>query len=325
MSSSPHDALFKSMFSSPEYATAELAGLLPSALAQRLDWSTLTVVPGSFVDDALAASATDLLFEIRCHGEPLHIHLLFEHQSTPDPRMPYRLLRYMVRIWERAGTAELVPIVPVVLHHSESGWTTPRSFDEMIGLDRFVGTGIEPFVPRFAFILDDVSHQSDEEIAARVPSLMVRLTLAALREARRAGDGPALVRKLAALVIDVYRAGGPREALGRVLRYLMTVAGPNDPQPFLEALDREVGPEIKEQAMGLLDAMLEKGRKEGKAEGKAEGLLEGRRGILEKQLQLKFGSLSEQARERIAQLDLQALDAAGERVLSAISIEEVLG
>lgn len=77
--------------------------------------------------------------------------------------------------------------------------------------------------------------------------------------------------------------------------------------------------------MGLLDAMLEKGRKEGKAEGKAEGLLEGRRGILEKQLQLKFGPLSEQARERIAQLDLQALDAAGERVLSAISIEEVLG
>jgi predicted transposase YdaD len=113
------------------------------------------------------------------------------------------------------------------------------------------------------------------------------------------------------------------------MRYLMKVAGPNDPQPFLEALDREVGQEITEQAMGLLDAMLEKGRAEGeikgKAEGKAEGLLEGRRGILEKLLQLKFGPLSDQARERVAQLDLEALDAAGERVLSATRIEEVLG
>ena len=81
--------------------------------------------------------------------------------------------------------------------------------------------------------------------------------------------------------------------------------------------------------MGLLDAMLEKGRAEGeikgKAAGKAEGLLEGQRGILEKLLQLKFGALSEQSRERIAQLDLQALDAAGERILSATKIEEVLG
>jgi predicted transposase YdaD len=27
--------------------------------------------------------------------------LLFEHQSSPDAAMPFRLLRYVVRIWER--------------------------------------------------------------------------------------------------------------------------------------------------------------------------------------------------------------------------------
>jgi flagellar biosynthesis/type III secretory pathway protein FliH len=66
------------------------------------------------------------------------------------------------------------------------------------------------------------------------------------------------------------------------------------------------------------------GEIKGRAEGKAEGLLEGRRGILEKLLQLKFGALSEQARERIAQLDLEGLDTACERVLSATGIEQVL-
>jgi hypothetical protein len=333
MSSSPHDALFKSVFSSPEDAAAELASLLPPALAQRLDWSSLTVVPGSFVDETLASTVSDLLYEVRCSGEPLWIHLLFEHQSTADPRMPFRLLRYMVRIWEQAGTEELVPIVPVVLHHSESGWTTPRTFDEVIGLQRFAGTGIEPFVPRFSFILDDVSRQSDEEIAARVPSLMVRLTLAALREARRAKDGQALVKRLGALLRDVVLADSPHEAFLLVLRYLLTVAGSSDPRSFFDALEREVGSHTKEQAMGLLDTMVEtrrpeweaKGRAEGKAEGKAEGRLEGQRRSLEKLLQLKFGSVSPQSIDRIAQLDIDALDAALERVLSADRVEDVLG
>ncbi len=81
--------------------------------------------------------------------------------------------------------------------------------------------------------------------------------------------------------------------------------------------------------MGLLDAMLEKGRTEweakGRAEGKAEGRLEGQRRSLEKLLQLRFGALSQQSIERIAHLDVDAIDAAMERVLSAERVEDVLG
>jgi predicted transposase/invertase (TIGR01784 family) len=58
----PHDALFKSVFGEPEHARGVLRSVVPSALGEVLDWSTLTLRPGSFVDEALRPRHTDLLF-----------------------------------------------------------------------------------------------------------------------------------------------------------------------------------------------------------------------------------------------------------------------
>ena len=123
----------------------------------------------------------------------MRLYLLFEHQSSVDLLMPFRVLRYEVRIWERDLIADpdartLVPIVPVVLHHSEGGWTAATRFEALLALGVLAGTGIEAFLPHFSLILDDVSEASDEEIAARTTTVVVRLVLATLREARRSGD-----------------------------------------------------------------------------------------------------------------------------------------
>ena len=45
-----HDGLFKATFSQVEHAAGELRAILPPALVARLDFSTLTLCPGSFVD-----------------------------------------------------------------------------------------------------------------------------------------------------------------------------------------------------------------------------------------------------------------------------------
>jgi len=36
----PHDALFKRVFAVPEHAASELRAVLPTDVAQRVDWST---------------------------------------------------------------------------------------------------------------------------------------------------------------------------------------------------------------------------------------------------------------------------------------------
>ncbi|MGH1340374.1 MAG: Rpn family recombination-promoting nuclease/putative transposase [Nannocystales bacterium] len=103
MTNAPHDALFKTIFGQPEHAAAELQHILPGHIAARIDWSSLTPQPGTYVDEELADQHSDLLFSAatRPSEEPVFVYVLFEHQSTAQPRMALRLLRYMVRIWTR--------------------------------------------------------------------------------------------------------------------------------------------------------------------------------------------------------------------------------
>ena len=104
----PHDALFKSVFQHPENAVTELQHVLAPEPVSAIDWATLKLEPGSFVDEKFAYEHSDLLFsaDARGSGERVLVYVLFEHQSTAEPKMALRLLSYMVRIWERFSDDE---------------------------------------------------------------------------------------------------------------------------------------------------------------------------------------------------------------------------
>jgi hypothetical protein len=53
----PHDLAFKAVFCKPEHALGVLRKVVPTAIAEALDWSALTLRPGSFVDLALKGAA----------------------------------------------------------------------------------------------------------------------------------------------------------------------------------------------------------------------------------------------------------------------------
>lgn len=62
--STPHDRLFRYVFSDPEHARGLLAALVPEALGARIDWPSLELVPGSFVAPELSERETDALFRV---------------------------------------------------------------------------------------------------------------------------------------------------------------------------------------------------------------------------------------------------------------------
>jgi hypothetical protein len=64
---------------------------------------------------------------------------------------------------------------------------------------------------------------------------------------------------------------------------------------------------------------------QGRVEGKAEGQLEGRVDLLVRQLTQRFGAVSDEALARISSASIDELDAIGERLLAAESVEEALG
>ena len=97
----PHDKIVKATFSDIPTARAFLQAELPASLVPHIDWSTLRLESGSHIDAELSASSSDLLYTARLGGDPAYIYILFEHQSTEDPRMALRMLSYILRIWER--------------------------------------------------------------------------------------------------------------------------------------------------------------------------------------------------------------------------------
>ena len=63
----------------------------------------------------------------------------------------------------------------------------------------------------------------------------------------------------------------------------------------------------------------------GRAEGRAEGRTEGRAEVLIRQLTLKFGPLTPDARERVLSASEAELDRWSETILGAKSLVEVVG
>lgn len=61
------------------------------------------------------------------------------------------------------------------------------------------------------------------------------------------------------------------------------------------------------------------------AQGRAEGRVEGRAALLARQLSVRFGALDSDAQRRLGEASIDELDAIGERLLTARTVQEALG
>ena len=213
----PHDRLFRKVFSEPAEAAGLLRVYVPSWLADTLDWSSLTLMPASYVDDELRASESDLLYAVEQRpdaAEPgearrsLRLYVLLEHQSTPDRLMRLRLLKYCCRIWDdfvRSDEAEeppdLPPIVPLVFYQGESRWRHATEFSELFAesVRRW------PWTPQFEHLLMD---QSQTGVGAVPGETLGRAAQLALMAAARREVRAALARAVQ-LMGELDRAGQP--------------------------------------------------------------------------------------------------------------------
>ena len=134
----PHDRLFRAVFADASEAASLLRNVLPDFVRSSLEWASLTLTPGTFVDEELRLSETDLLYQVEHTGtgQPASVYVLLEHQSSPDPLMRLRLLRYSCRIWEadlrdNPGRRPLRTIVPVVFYQGTSAWTYSTEFGDL--------------------------------------------------------------------------------------------------------------------------------------------------------------------------------------------------
>lgn len=330
-SQTPHDALFKWTFSDAGRAAAELCAVLPAEVLRRIDLTTLEPCPAEVVDKALAASYSDLLFRVRIAGKAGLLYVLFEHQSRPDPLMPLRLLGYLVRVLElhargdRDDGEPLLPlpvVIPVVLHHSEHGWQSSTRFDNLFDPELIADPAVAGLVPRFEFVLDDISELSDEGLRARAFDYVTRLALWALRDSRNPERLLSTARGFLRAVRELRSSQGGLEALAVISRYFALVTRERTAENVIRMM-LAGAPALEATMTTLAERWMAEGRAEGETRGRAEGRTEGQREVLLQLLSLKFGELPASARERVAGAGEAELTHWAARVLSADSLEAV--
>jgi predicted transposase/invertase (TIGR01784 family) len=324
--SGPHDLFVRFTFGHPERAAAELRAVLPSEVASQVDWATLQREPSSVVDPELRETESDLLFSARLHGgRSLLFYVLLEHQSSVDWWMGLRMLRYVVRQlehWrqEHPGRVLLPVIIPLLLYHGPGGgWSAPRRIEELFDVP---GKGEHPdhwraLLPRFEYLVDDLTAERAESLMRRPGPPLVRLALLALRYGRTEELAQRLPQWLS-LFAQVHASPSSEEFL-TVLHYLLWVGNKAAKAAAVDVLHSVIGAQQTEELMLTWgEEMIEKGRAKGRAEGRAEGVL--------RILVARGVHVDDQTRQHILSCtDLATLDRWFDRALNATRLSDVLG
>ncbi|MDY7227770.1 Rpn family recombination-promoting nuclease/putative transposase [Hyalangium rubrum] len=319
----PHDLFVRFTFGNPERAAAELRAALPPHLVSQVNWESLRREPGSVVDPELRETQSDLLFSARLSsGRPLLFYILLEHQSSVDRWMALRMLRYVVRQlehWrkEHPGSGFLPVIIPLVLYHGPDGaWSAPRRVEELFDLP---GADEEPerwraLVPRFEYLVDDLTAERAEALMKRPGPPLVRLALLALVYGRTEKLAEALP-DWAALFTQVQAMPNGAEELSVVFRYLLLVGNEAAQGAAVSMLKEVIGTQRTEELMMTWgEKLIEKGRQQGRAEDVLRILAA--RGV----------QIDEEARQHIlACTDMATLDRWFDQALKATHLTDVLG
>ncbi|WP_312828825.1 Rpn family recombination-promoting nuclease/putative transposase [Pantoea anthophila] len=264
----PHDAMFRQFLTQPDVARDFMEIHLPAELREICDLSTLTLESGSFVEDDLRQYFSDVLYSLKTRAGDGYVHVLIEHQSTPDKHMAFRLMRYAVAAMQRhleAGHKTLPLVIPVLFY---AGKRSPYPFSTR-WQDEFDDPLLAEKLYSRAFPLVDVTIIPDEEIAEH--RSMAALTL--LQKHIRQRDLAELVDRLTPILLAGYLSSSQVVSL---IHYILQAGETSDAQSFVRELAQRV-PQHGDALMTIAQQLEQKGIEEGIQIGREKGHSEGER------------------------------------------------
>lgn len=234
---------------------------LPAPFLAICELDSLQLVSGSFVEEDLRASYSDILYSLRTRHGAGYVYALIEHQSTPDKLMAFRLLRYALAAMQRhldAGHDTLPLVVPILFYHGKvSPWPWARNWQQL-----FADPALAKALYSNDFPLVDLTVMPDNQIARHRRMAMLEL----LQKHIRHRDLAELQVPLIALMTQGYLT---KAQLNTLLRYMFQAGTTEHPGALIRTLAAQ-SPRHKELMMTIAEWLEEKGRKQGQQEGEQE-------------------------------------------------------
>jgi len=318
----PHDTGYKLLFSHPEMVRDLLLGYVPGAWVGEADFSTLEHVNGSYVAESERQRHDDMVWRLKVRERWLWVYLILEFQSEPDPWMAVRMMVYVGLLAQnliREGELEegqLPPILPIVLYNGLPEW---KPMTDVGACFVTPPKGLEPFKPRLLYHLVDEArlklHPVDavRNFAEALFNLErgqtvadVRQVLQALDKMLRTPELQHLRRAFGVWVKSLLRRKAPASSLGDI----------NQINDIMEA-DSMLAERI--------EGWFEEATRKGMQQGMQQGMQAGEARLLARLLTRRFGPLPAWVEAKLSQARAEDLERWSDRVLTATTLDEVLG
>jgi len=217
-----------------------------------------------------------VLFTAPLDGRDAFVYVLVEHQSSDDPLMAFRVLRYVTRIWdqyerEHPKARRLPAVIPLVVYQGPGRWASPVQLLDVIDLGPGGRQAVQAWLPRFEFLLDDLTHAGEDQLLARELTPAALVTLLLLKTARGNPQITADLRRWTGHLRAVLDQPGGSEAFIVLLTYIELVS--DAPVGELRDLATSLGPDAEEAYVTTAEMLRAEGEARGKARGKAEDIL----------------------------------------------------
>lgn len=265
-SRTPHDAIFRQMLAQKEVARDFLQLYLPAQFLSICDLNTLQLASGSFIEEDLRSSYSDILYSLQTQHGAGYIYALIEHQSSPDKLMAFRLMRYTLAAMQRhldAGHNTLPLVVPILFYHGTvSPWPHTLNWLQLFDLPELAGALYGGDFP-----LVDLTVMPDNHILRHQRMAMLELLQKHIRQRDLAELQPMLITLLAQGYLT-------ENQINTLISYMLQAGTSEKPGPLIRELAKQ-SPRHKELLMTIAEWLEEKGRKKGTKEGRQEGLQEG--------------------------------------------------
>ncbi len=295
----PHDCFVRLCLSDVKTFAAFLRYCGKVAPINLLDLNSLCCLNSATVDGKLEERIGDLRFSARFKqgGQPVEVFIFLEHQSAPDPHIPFRLLEYIVDAYRqfladlRNGDKNRVNYgrfpypLAIILYNGAKPWKGALRMRDLICQT----DGVDSAVLDFPIHLIDVARLSLENDIDD-PALRILLeALQAAAQGRMKTRYESIAETFAYLKGDLraqYLLDGFAHYAGSLCR----------PKRWLEIARKMMcrlfgDKEGNAMADTIIDEMLAKGEAKGEAKGKAEGKAEGKIESILSVLGVRFGSV----------------------------------
>ena len=314
-----------------------LVEIIAGELAEHIDFSQLQLQNRSFLSKTLREHESDMLFSVPFKNgsetDELLIYILIEHQSTVDVSMGFRLLFYMMQIWETQrqewlqenlpkGEWRLRPIIPIVLYSGDRRWHVPLSITAIMDIPEAL-TG---FVPEFETLFLSVK-ETETDTLTKTDHPFGSL-LAVLHNEK--ADKETLMNSLIEAIAH-FNTLDPEhsEQRLRAIRYLVLLItnrrSSDEHRELIELVQQHTDEmEVETMAKTMADVMREQGIAEGIEQGIEQEKTRSKQESVLKLIQLRFNDIPQDISEQVSDISsIQHLDTLFEVIFEADTLEDI--